>query len=334
MPATTSDDGTRNRAEELRMRVAAVAAAATQADRQMVSEIAAMAVKDHPRGQASETYRITPGAAALIFVEHNAHNRDWDPVKTVELERRMRAGLWKRNNMSAGFYKDGALADGQHRFAAVALAGITWTTSVVFGMDREAITTVDCGWRRTAASALKMDGVEDPQLRETVVKRAAAYLVSRGVRSAALPSPTETVAAIQANAELLTRAITIAKTVEAQQAGPVLKLPVAATFVYLNLAAGVEDADMFRELRQFQTGQSTSTEAEPYYVAADMIAQSHSTESRKNKLSVTKELGLAITVFHMKKQEVHAIQKAKLRAMIRDTLPAPGYPVPPAQAAE
>ena len=336
VPATvgTTVESTRNRVDELRMRVAAVAAAATQSDRQMVSEMIATSVQDHPRGLASGVYSITPGAAAILFIEHNPHNRDWDPAKTVELERRMRIGIWEPNNMSPGFYKDGALADGQHRMAAAALAGITWTTAVVFGMARRAITSVDCGWRRDAASALKMDGVEDAALRQHIVRRAAAYLVNIGVSSAALRSPTEIAAAIQANERLLTRAITIARTVDDHQAGPVLKIENAATFVYLNISAGVDDEEMFQELRQYQTGQAPGGgEGHPYFLAGELIVQSHSTENRQKKYSATKEIGLSIIAFQLKKQNIQVIQKAKLRAMIRDTLPSPGYPTQSTQAA-
>jgi hypothetical protein len=153
------------RADDVRTRIVAVATSATETDRRTVQEILSRAASGE---YGSKTHDLTPGVAALLFIEHNPHNRDWDPSWTLELARRMTAHLWKKNNEPPGFYKDGALADSQHRLAAAALAAITWTTVIVFGMDREAVMTIDAGRRRDAASALKMDGMHDAKLKQSI----------------------------------------------------------------------------------------------------------------------------------------------------------------------
>jgi hypothetical protein len=72
--------------------------------------------------------------SAQLFINHNGHNRDWSPLWSQELARRMTEGLWRPNNASVGFYVDGILADGQNRSAAGALAGFTLITPIVFGV--------------------------------------------------------------------------------------------------------------------------------------------------------------------------------------------------------
>ena len=202
-----------SRTDEVRTRIAAVAAAAAEADRETVRAILAEAARGH---YGSKTFDITPGVGAILFVDHNPHNRDWDAGWSLELARRMRLGIWRKNNEVPGFYKDGRLENSQHRLAAVALANYTWTTVVVFGIDLSAITTVDAGKRRDAASALKMDGMAGAKLKQAVVKTAASYLVRLGQDNAALRSEVEIAEAIQGSHGTLEVAIEIAESERAQ----------------------------------------------------------------------------------------------------------------------
>ena len=64
--------------------------AATEIDHQLVADLIATASRSTEL--RSNTYLISPGAAALVFLEHNGHNRDWDPIKTTEYARRMSVG--------------------------------------------------------------------------------------------------------------------------------------------------------------------------------------------------------------------------------------------------
>jgi pyruvate/2-oxoglutarate/acetoin dehydrogenase E1 component len=62
----------------------------------------------------------------VIFIEHNPHNRDWDPAWSLELARRQRSHIWRKNNEVPGFYRDGKLADAQ----LCADYGIRWVCSI------------------------------------------------------------------------------------------------------------------------------------------------------------------------------------------------------------
>lgn len=320
-------------AEEVRARIAAVAAAATDVDRETVRAILVEAAN----GQySSKTYNITPGVGALLFLEHNPHNRDWDPSWSLEFARRMRINIWRKNNASPGFYKDGKLADAQHRFAAVALAGFTWTTVVVFGMDRNSITTVDAGKKRDAASALKMDGMHEAKLKQTVVKTSASYLVKRGEDGAALRSEVEIADSIRGNDGTLETAINIAEASEQNLVNPVLKTTIAATVAYLNLTHGWPEQRVREKIALFQTGQSSAGEQEPFFLAGQIIEKARAKSDVKDRLSTVKEVGLVVHALRLSTQGVRATTRAKMMSAIKSELPSVDYPgdMPVAEAAE
>jgi phenylpyruvate tautomerase PptA (4-oxalocrotonate tautomerase family) len=325
----------RNRVDEVRAKIAEVAASATAADRETVAAILADAAAGH-YGFGSKLYDITPGVGALLFMEHNPHNRDWDPSWSLELARRQRMHFWRKNNEVPGFYRDGKLADGQHRLAASALSGVTWTTVIVFGMDRNSITTVDAGRRRDAASALKMDGVRETKLKQTVVKNAASYLVKLGEENAALRSELEIASAIQSNNGVLEIAISIAESSEQNLVNPVLKTSIAATVGYLGLTHGWPEQRVREKLALFQTGQSSAGEQEPFFLAGQIIEKARAKSNAQDKLSTIKEVGLVVHALRLTTQGVRATTKAKMMSAIKTELPKIDYPgeVPMTEAAE
>jgi hypothetical protein len=312
-----------NRSDEVRAKIAAVAAAATDPDRKIVSDILNRASKGD---YGSEIFNITPAAAALLFLEHNPHNRDWDPAWSLELSRRQRMRIWRKNNEVPGFYRDGNLADGQHRFAGIALSGITWTTVVVFGMDRDSITTVDAGRRRDAASALKMDGMQEAKLKQSIIKTGASYLLRTGQDSAALRSEVEIADAIHSNNGVLEAAIEIAQISEQNLVNPVLKQSSAATVAYLMLTHGWPAQRVREKMALFQTGQSTSGESEPFFVAGEIIGKAKEKKDTKDRLSTIKEVGLVLHAMRLSTQGVRAIGKQKLMLGIKKELPKADYP--------
>jgi hypothetical protein len=322
------------RTDEVRQAIVAVAAKAPDADRKTVEDILT-AAKSGEYG--SKLFHITPSVAALLFIEHNPHNRDFDPAWALELARRQRNGLWLKNNELPGFYKDGNLADSQHRLAACALSGFTWTTVIIFGMDRNSITTVDVGRKRDAASALKMDGMEKAKLKQTVIKNSASYLVRGGLESAALKSELEIANAIQGNNGVLDVAIQIAEQSEENLVNPVLKTPIASTVAYLMLTHSWPEIRVREKIALFQTGQSSSGDKEPFFLAGQIIEKAHSRLDGKDKLSTVKECGLVVQAMRLSAQGVRATGKATLLAAIKKELPKVDYPgeeAPQQEAAE
>src|SRR5262245_4457972 len=166
---------------ELRNEIAAVAATANPDDVKTVSEILT-AAKDAKRRVVS--YVLTPPIMATLHSRHNPHNRDTNATWVRELARRMKAGQWRWNNELPGFYDSGELADAGHRFAAGAIANFTWETAIVFGVQKDAITTIDDGRKRHGSDAAKLSGVQQAALKETILRQSTAYLVKAGDQSA------------------------------------------------------------------------------------------------------------------------------------------------------
>ena len=73
-------------------RLAAAYAAATEADRVEVNKL----IERAKAGKRDSTVvKLTPGMAAILFVEHNRNNREWSPTKTAEYAEQITSGEWE-----------------------------------------------------------------------------------------------------------------------------------------------------------------------------------------------------------------------------------------------
>jgi hypothetical protein len=73
-------------------RLAAAYAAATTEDRAEVNKL----VERAKTGKRDSTVvKLTPGMAAILFVEHNRNNREWSPTKTAEYAEQITNGEWE-----------------------------------------------------------------------------------------------------------------------------------------------------------------------------------------------------------------------------------------------
>lgn len=321
-----------------REKIAAVAATATEEEKQRVADILARA---RTGGKESAVYTLTPAMSALLFLGHNAHNRDWraEGAKScLEYARRMTSGQWKWNNASIGFYVDAELEDGQHRLSAAAIAGYTLEITVVFGIDRDAKVTVDDGAARHAADAVKLDGIANPKAKQVLVKFAANYLVKAGKSAAGLHSESDVADVIKAHSFMLDEALAIGEASVKNIMQPVLKPTAAAQLAYLMLsAAPAWNEQRVREaLALFQTGQSTEGEKTPFFIAAEVIVTARGKRKRDEKLSAAKEIGVAVAAMIATERGIRAVSTTALKAAVKGTLPNPAYPDVPqmAEAAE
>jgi hypothetical protein len=310
--------------EELRAKISTVATTASESDRKGVAALIAEAQRGE-FGSGIKTF--TPPMCAIIFLEHNPHNRDWSPFWSAELERRQLAGLWRKNNAAVGFYTDGALADGQNRFAASALAGYTLVTAVVYGLERDAITTIDGGKSRHASDAAKLDGIANSKRKEAIVKTVAAYLAKAGDKVSALRSETEIVRAIETNNVMLEDAIEIGDASARNIASPQLKDTQPQCIAYLMLKGGWPVQRIREKLVLFQTGVSSDDEGEsaPFFVAASVLTKARDARSKRDRLSSIKELGIVMYAMQMTEKGVTAIQRAKFKDAVKKDLPSPMY---------
>src|SRR5262249_23896151 len=165
-------------ADETVAKIRAVAKSATAAEKRSVHDLISRASKS---ARESTVVTLTPAMCAILFLDHNPHNRDWRPATTLECARGMGLpGAWQWTNQGIGFYTDGLLEDGQHRLSGAAIAGFNWETPCTFGVEKESIVNVDVGNKRFASDAAKLAGVNDAKTKQTIIKSAAAYLDKSG----------------------------------------------------------------------------------------------------------------------------------------------------------
>lgn len=122
----------------------------------------------------AEIVDITP-ELAVELLKRNEDNRQIYKTLVEVLAAEIRAGLWRMNGESIVVAATGELNDGQHRLRAIAEAGATCRSAIVFGATRESRITLDTGRRRYAADHLHFEGVPNPSLAAALVRAVLAY---------------------------------------------------------------------------------------------------------------------------------------------------------------
>lgn len=101
-----------------------------------------------------EVVAVTPEMADELL-RMNSNNRTVRDYMVRQYAQMMKEGRWdEKTPATISFYKDGTLADGQHRLMAVKRAGVTLQMLVVFGCDRSPF--IDTGMRRTSKDCLRI----------------------------------------------------------------------------------------------------------------------------------------------------------------------------------
>lgn len=316
-----------------KQQLAEVANAATTADKALVKEITDLA-KTGKRDV--KFFSLTPGACALLFSNENGHNRDFSIDTAQEYARRMTSGLWKPNNASLGFYVDGEISDGQHRLAGAALSGYQLSDYVVvFGMDRDAIDTVDSPKIRDGASHAKLDGIQDANAKQQILKSFSAYMIKAGQSSFALRSASEIKTAIEQNDSPLDACLRMGTESVKGRVSPVFKPQQAATIAYIMLKNGWPDQRIREKLALFQAGQSQDGENSPFFLAGKLIENSRKAREQRDRLTGVKELGVAIYAMVQTELGFNATKPSIIKAEVKGkTVPDPRYPVMPEPPSE
>jgi len=98
-----------------------------------------------------ETHIITP-QKAQAWLETQVDNRRLNPDKVREYANEIKAGRWRYTHQPIAFDTEGQLLDGQHRMAAIKLAGISIKLAVAFGVKRGEFTVIDRGMPRNMST--------------------------------------------------------------------------------------------------------------------------------------------------------------------------------------
>jgi len=108
-----------------------------------------------------ETVKITPAIAAE-WLKSNTLNRPLRRQHVAFLAGEMKSGNWLLNGESIKISEDENVIDGQHRLHACIDSGVTFKTTVVYGLKEEAFLTIDQGKPRTGSDALKLHFPDAP----------------------------------------------------------------------------------------------------------------------------------------------------------------------------
>lgn len=330
MTESSNNTPTKKSAQVIEQIMATIRTAAAQATPEDRATVAALIAKAKEGQRDVGIYTLNPACCAIIFIEHNPHNRDWradGPRSCREYARRMTETEWSWNGAALAFYADGALSDGQHRASAAALARYTMTCIIAFGVERKAIATIDDIAVRQAADAAKLDGIKNATTKQAIVNSAASYDKKVGDTNAQLRSNQQRTDAIKTNDELLTQAIDIGAKSTSNSVNPVLKLVNAQTLAYIMLRWGWPLQRVREKLALFQSGSKTEdSDKSPYFVAGEVIRNAQTRRDAKDKLSTVKEIGVALYAMIETERGTKAISASTIRAAVKKGLPDPTYP--------
>lgn len=115
---------------------------------------------------------VTPALAKTWLETNNVKNRPLSEMHWMKIWLDIAEGRWKYNGEPISFGTNGALLNGQHRLQACAEGDTPIDTDVIFGLDPEAMSTIDIGKVRTAANIAHLEGIQN-----ATVACAAAHLI-------------------------------------------------------------------------------------------------------------------------------------------------------------
>jgi len=108
-----------------------------------------------------EIVKLTPEMAKTLLA-HNTGNRPESKATVQRYVNEMAAGRWSETGETISFDVNGKLINGQHRLRAVAETGVTIEEQILaWDVPEAAFAVLDCGKARSAADALKMEGLKN-----------------------------------------------------------------------------------------------------------------------------------------------------------------------------
>lgn len=104
--------------------------------------------------------KVTSAIAQEWLDTVNVSNRNWSHHLVKKYASDMKAGKWRDTHQNViAFYKDGTLADGQHRLMAIVRSGVPVDMFVASGLSQDDGGMIDQGRPRSVADALKIGGM-------------------------------------------------------------------------------------------------------------------------------------------------------------------------------
>jgi len=144
------------------------------------TKTAKAAVEELEEGQTEPALRMeiveVDDEKARTWLDDMAPNRSVSNTNLNNLIRAMEEGRWHQDASPIKFDRHGRLVDGQHRLFAIIHTGITQTFVVIWGVESDAMTTLDTGKSRNRADVLK---IHDPTIVDVNNVAAATTIMLR-----------------------------------------------------------------------------------------------------------------------------------------------------------
>jgi len=325
-------------AKALMSTLVAVYEEATPQDRALAAEIVACA----KIGQKdAEVKTLTPGAAAILFFDHNKQNREWTTSTSADYCAQIVANEWEFIGDGICLNPEGAVNNGQHRLAGIAAAGKPVQIVIVYGVDKKAIIAMDKPKPRDAAQFLSIGNqVEEPKSKQMLVKTAFGvlkriakgdaameYTILAGVRGA---RKIEHV--IVQHDALLNRALEIGAGSVHGRAKPTIKEAHAGALAFVFLLKAWPEERIIENLQHLQSGQDKEGGASPLFVAADQLQK---LLAKREKGTVSQHLAMLIKAFVLHEQGVKAVRSNELTSAMKPNADVdPAFPGAWSKAAE
>jgi len=318
-------------------KIVAVYEAATSEDKALIKHLVE---KAKGGGRSAEVINLTPGAAAILFMDHNKQNREWRHSVSEAYAEEIKHGLWEFTNQGIGFLSSGDTGDGQHREAGIALSGQTVEVTVTFGMKPESIIAIDTGHRRQASDFLGIEGASEPKRKQAILKQGYATLkrlasTDEEARPYIVTTNRDIVREIKAHDRLLMEAMQIGDDSVRGRSKPTFKANEAAALSFLLMLKGWPKAKVISDLDVFQSGEDREGGNSPIFVAADQLQKD---ANKRDGATVSARFAAAIKAFVLHEQGVKAVRIADIRNAMKPKAGVdvnfPGTPSPTQQAAE
>jgi len=102
---------------------------------------------------------VTPDMAKM-FLMKNKSNRRINKSQLEMLERSINDGHWRLTHQGIALYKDGEIADGQHRLTAIVNTGRTLRMPLFTDVERDTgtVLAIDCGLKRSVRDGAAITG--------------------------------------------------------------------------------------------------------------------------------------------------------------------------------
>jgi hypothetical protein len=101
----------------------------------------------------------------------NKGNRKLKPSKYNQYAKSMTRGQWHETHAAIAFYKDGTLADGQHRLMAIVVSKVGQWLNVCEGLEKESMPHIDRGAVRTDLDVITFAGTKTATSSKVAVMR-------------------------------------------------------------------------------------------------------------------------------------------------------------------